>query len=273
MQITHVASAGTVGLSTIDFKLTDRYADVPENQAFQLETLLPMEGCVYPYRHVAPATEHPFHRAALGIAADAVVIGAFVSPLKLSRRCLALWREVLARIPRARLAFSPVDPALRAIYERLFAAAGIAPDRCAVPAAGTRRRREPGALRARRLRARPDAVRRRQRHARGARHGRAGGHAAGPAARRAHVVFDPRQSRRDRHGRDERHANTWTSRCGSPPTRRSCATCAARIRAGLAASPLTDMPAHTRALERAYLAALAARAPEVLADAGESVDG
>ena len=66
MQITHVASAGTVGLSTIDFKLTDAFADVPENQAFQIETLLPMDGCVYPYRHVAPASEHPFHRAALG---------------------------------------------------------------------------------------------------------------------------------------------------------------------------------------------------------------
>ncbi len=33
VQITHVASAGTVGLSTIDFKLTDAYADVPASQA------------------------------------------------------------------------------------------------------------------------------------------------------------------------------------------------------------------------------------------------
>ena len=47
----------------------------------------------------------------------------------------------------------------------------------------------------------------------------------------------------------------------------------ARIREGLRRSVLTDTVAHTRALERAYLAALAARAPEVLADAGESVDG
>src|SRR4030095_10001258 len=46
VQLTHVASAGTVGLAAIDFKLTDRFADVPENQPWQLETLLPMEGCV-----------------------------------------------------------------------------------------------------------------------------------------------------------------------------------------------------------------------------------
>jgi predicted O-linked N-acetylglucosamine transferase (SPINDLY family) len=125
VQLTHVASAGVVGLSTIDFKLTDRFADVAESQRTQLETLLPMEGCVYPYRHVEPAREHPFHRQATGFAPDAVVIGVFVNPLKLSRRCLALWCEILVRVPGAVLAVSPRSPERRAIYARLFSAAGI----------------------------------------------------------------------------------------------------------------------------------------------------
>jgi len=125
VQITHVASAGVVGLSAIDFKLTDTYADVPENQAFQIERLLPMRGCVYPYRHMEPAAKHPFHRASLNIAADATVVGAFVNALKLSRRCLSLWREVLERAPRAVLAISPLSPEAREVYARLFAAAGI----------------------------------------------------------------------------------------------------------------------------------------------------
>lgn len=129
VQVTHVASAGTIGMSTVDYKLTDRYADVPENRAFQIEAPLVMEGCVYPYRHVAPSVRHPFHRDALGIGADAVVIGAFVSGLKLSRRCLALWREVLERIPRARLAFSPVNPGARSLYLRLAGIAGIPAER------------------------------------------------------------------------------------------------------------------------------------------------
>ena len=170
----------------------------------------------------------------LAFAADAVVIGAFVSPLKLSRRCLALWRDVLARIPRARLAFSPVDPALRASYERLLAAAGIAHGPPAVPAAGAQRRREPGALRAGRFRARPDAIRRRQRHARGARHGRARRHAAGQAARRAHLVFDPRQPRRHRDGCRERHASTSTSRVRLATDAAFMRDVRAAIRAGLA---------------------------------------
>jgi len=123
--LTHVASAGTLGMRQIDYKLTDRFADVPENQEFMCEQLLAIEGCVYPYRHVAAATDAPFSRAGLGIAPDVFVIGAFVNPLKLSRRCLKLWRDVLDRIPRARLAFSPANPALRASYERLLAAGGI----------------------------------------------------------------------------------------------------------------------------------------------------
>jgi len=45
----------------------------------------------------------------------------------------------------------------------------------------------------------------------------------------------------------------------------------ASIRSGLDRSALTDMVAHTRALEQAYLRSLAAKAPHVLRDAGESV--
>jgi len=136
VQITHVASAGTVGLSAIDYKLTDRYADVPENQEFQIERLLAMDGCVFPFRHVAPAVRHPFDRRTLGLPADAIVIGAFVNPLKLSRRCLDLWRDVLARIPRAVLAFSPANPALRESYLRLAQATGIARERIVFLAQG-----------------------------------------------------------------------------------------------------------------------------------------
>jgi predicted O-linked N-acetylglucosamine transferase (SPINDLY family) len=136
VQITHVASAGTVGLSAIDFKLTDGHADIPASQAFQIETMLPMAGCVYPYRHVAPAAGHPFRREQLGVPAEAIVIGAFVGALKLSRRCLALWREVLERIPRSYLAFSPVDAAQRGLYRQIAAAAGISAERLVFVAQG-----------------------------------------------------------------------------------------------------------------------------------------
>ena len=129
VQITHIASCGTLGLKAVDYKLTDHFADLPENQEYMHETLLPMEGCVYPWRAVEPAPTHPFTRATLGIAPDVFVIGAFVSPLKLSRRCLGLWRDVLERVPRARIAFSPNNAAQRPLYVRIAAAAGIVADR------------------------------------------------------------------------------------------------------------------------------------------------
>ncbi|MGE5667452.1 MAG: tetratricopeptide repeat protein [Betaproteobacteria bacterium] len=131
VQITHVASAGTLAMSAVDFKLTDRYADVEGDPELRIEAQLPMEGCVYPYRHIAPSDEVQFTRPAAGIAGDAIVIGAFVTPLKLSQRCLALWREVLARVPKAVLAFSPIHPGLRGVFRGIAAVAGIDANRIA----------------------------------------------------------------------------------------------------------------------------------------------
>lgn len=269
VQITHVASAGVVGLRTIDFKLTDAYADLPGNQAGQLETLLPMGGCVYPYRHIAPAPVHPYHRDRLGIAADAFVIAAFVNPLKLSRRCLALWREVLERVPRALLAISPLSSGAGEAQLKLFGAAGIARERSIVLPAGR------------------DEAENQARY------------------RLVDMVLDPLPYggvngtlealdmgvpvvtlRGRRHG--ERSSYSILANLGVPHTvaddaveyvaiaarlagdREFLAEVKAAIRRGLAGSPLTDMDAHTRHLERAYVAALERGYPASLA---ESRDG
>jgi protein O-GlcNAc transferase len=129
VQITHVASAGTLAMSAIDFKLTDRYADTGHDEQMQIEPPLVMEGCVYPFRHIAPSAQPLFTRDALNVRGDAIVIGAFCTPLKLSQRCLALWRDVLARLPQALLAFSPLHPGLRGVFQGLAALAGIEPQR------------------------------------------------------------------------------------------------------------------------------------------------
>ncbi|MEO8485584.1 MAG: tetratricopeptide repeat protein [Betaproteobacteria bacterium] len=129
VQITHVASAGTLGLSTIDWKLTDAYADLPEAQETQVEPLLAMSGCVYPFRAIAPAESTTLTRRALRIPDDAVVIGAFVTPLKLSRRCLTLWKEIADKVPHARFAFSPLRVDFRDAFVRLMATVGIGGER------------------------------------------------------------------------------------------------------------------------------------------------
>lgn len=129
VQVTHIASAGAVGLDTVDFKLTDHFADTPENQEYQIETLLRMQGCVYPYRHIASAGEHGYSREALNISPDAIVLGVFYNILKLSPRCLHAWRIILERAPQALLAFSPMQDEAKTSYLRRLAAAGIDPAR------------------------------------------------------------------------------------------------------------------------------------------------
>ena len=125
IQITHVATAGTLAMSAIDFKLTDRYADVDDAPASGIESPLVMDGCVYPYRHIAPAEDAIYTRERLGVRADATLIGAFCTPLKLSQRCLMLWRDVLARIPSAVVVFSPIRASFQPVYTHICAVAGI----------------------------------------------------------------------------------------------------------------------------------------------------
>lgn len=125
VQITHIASAGAVGCDAIDFKLTDHFADVPDNQNYLIETLLPMQGCVYPYRHIHSAPDHGYDRSKLGLPANAVTLGAFVTLLKLSPRCLAVWRAVLERLPLARLVFSPFSAEAQPYYLKRISEAGI----------------------------------------------------------------------------------------------------------------------------------------------------
>jgi len=128
--ITHLGSHGPVGLQQVDFKLSDREVDLPDAERYQIERSLPLERCVLPVRRVAPAARGP-SREGLGVAPSAVVFGVFVSLLKLSPRCLALWRNILDRVPGAVLAFSPRRESERALYLRRLASFGIPAERVA----------------------------------------------------------------------------------------------------------------------------------------------
>ncbi|MEP7275559.1 MAG: tetratricopeptide repeat protein [Betaproteobacteria bacterium] len=125
---THLGHHGCLGLSAVDYKLTDAIADPPGNAAFQLEALLPLSVCVLPLSpYCAPPAR--WSRAELGIAADAVVLEAIVGVQKLSPRCLALWLRILHAAPRALLLFSPPRDDDGAALVRRLAAFGVPMDR------------------------------------------------------------------------------------------------------------------------------------------------
>jgi predicted O-linked N-acetylglucosamine transferase (SPINDLY family) len=86
---------------------------------------------VLPVRRVGPvsASTPAARRAELGVADSGIVFGAFVSLLKLSPRCLTLWRDILQRVPRSLLAFSPGNASEQSLYRRRVAGFGIDPAR------------------------------------------------------------------------------------------------------------------------------------------------
>jgi protein O-GlcNAc transferase len=127
VQLTHVASAGAVGLAAIDFKLTDAILDRPVNQEALIEKLLPMRGCVFPFRSLPRESLPSVSRFEIGLPPGAFVFGAFVQIQKLSPRLLSVWRELFRRLPRARLAFSPLSAGSVPAYERILDANGIDP--------------------------------------------------------------------------------------------------------------------------------------------------
>jgi predicted O-linked N-acetylglucosamine transferase (SPINDLY family) len=129
--VTHLGSHGAVGLQQVDFKLGDKHVDLPDAAQYQIEAPLSLEGCVLPLRRVAPAPAPSVTREQLGVGRDAFVFGTFVSLLKLSPRCLALWRTILARVPGSILAFSPRREANHALFLRRLASFGIGPSRVA----------------------------------------------------------------------------------------------------------------------------------------------
>jgi protein O-GlcNAc transferase len=121
--ITHVGAAGPIGLSAVDYKLTDSICDLPENQEYLIEKLLPMDGCCYPVPKY-PLPTQGLTKADLALEGK-VVIGAFYTYMKLSERCVKLWKRVLDEIPNGVLLFSPLDPKLKVAYENIMRAAEI----------------------------------------------------------------------------------------------------------------------------------------------------
>ena len=253
VQMTHVASAGTVGLSQIDWKLTDHRCDLPESQEFMIERLIAMDGCVYPYRHVdagadasvssraarhRTAMRRSSARSSIRSSCRAAVFACGVTCWSASRRRCSRSRRPIPRCARATCAsrMRPASHESRLLF---------------VPQ-GRNDEENQARYRDRRLRARHDAVRRGQRHHRGARHERARRHACRQAPRRAYErIRSSRASASARRSRI-RAASMWTSPSASRRTPRFATRSSATSPQASRKSPLTDMPSHTRNLEAAY---------------------
>jgi predicted O-linked N-acetylglucosamine transferase (SPINDLY family) len=130
VQLTWLGYPATTGLPTIDGRITDAVADPPgEADRLHTERLIRLDGgflCYRPYDNAGAVAPLPARGA------GHVTFGSFNNRAKLSPRTIALWAEIMGRVPDARLLLKATqfkDAGTRERCRDAFVAAGVAGER------------------------------------------------------------------------------------------------------------------------------------------------
>jgi protein O-GlcNAc transferase len=102
VQISYLGYPATTGLSRIGYRLTDARADPPGTERLHSEQLVPLPGGFLCYRPPGPARGGS-REPAPPSGANPITFGSFNDLSKMSDRLLAVWAQILAQVPGARL--------------------------------------------------------------------------------------------------------------------------------------------------------------------------
>ena len=138
VQMAWIAYPGTTGLPAIDYLLADAWQVPPGDERYYVERVLRM-----PHGYVCydPPADAPTPSPLPARKAGHVTFGCFNNPAKLNGRVVALWAEILRRVPGARLLlkFRGLDcPAVADRFRAAFRERGVDPKRIE-PAGGSPR--------------------------------------------------------------------------------------------------------------------------------------
>lgn len=131
VQLSYLGYPNTTGLDTMDYRLTDIWAD-PEGDGdeFHSETLWRMSRCFLCY---APPENTPEVSVRERSDSEPVVFGSFNGRVKISDACLSAWVHILQRVPNSRLVLKSItgteDEESRESLRQRFVVRGIAADR------------------------------------------------------------------------------------------------------------------------------------------------
>jgi predicted O-linked N-acetylglucosamine transferase (SPINDLY family) len=130
IQMTYLGYPNTTGLSTIQYRITDNWAD-PEGltDPWYTEKLLRLPR---PFLAFTPPEDAPLVEPAPASRGEPFTFGSFNAIHKLSDTTLDLWAAVLKRAPGSRLLLKTADFSDEGVMERyrsLFGARGIGPER------------------------------------------------------------------------------------------------------------------------------------------------
>jgi len=130
VQVTYLGYPGTSGLPVMDYRLTDTWLDPPgSTDALYAETLVRLPGGSLCFR---PPESGPVVRPARALEPGRVTFASFNNAAKVSPAAVALWSQVLAAVPDARLLLKSRSFGDRETVERLlalFARHGVAAER------------------------------------------------------------------------------------------------------------------------------------------------
>jgi protein O-GlcNAc transferase len=133
VQVTYLGYPNTTGLPTIDYRVTDALADPQgDSDNLHVETLVRLPGsflCYRPPERGESPPPRPFRRK------GHITFGSFNNFPKITPTCIALWAEVLSRVPASRLLIKThglQDPGLRALLMRQFNQAGVGNDQLSI---------------------------------------------------------------------------------------------------------------------------------------------
>lgn len=131
VQVTYLGYPSTTGLTAIDYRLTDRWADPPgAADEYSQEHLVRLPDCFHIYRPPtdrAPAVAPPPSKAGAPL-----TFGSFNNLMKVTPRVIAAWARILTGVPGSRLFLKAKQfesDVVKADVVAEFASHGIAEDR------------------------------------------------------------------------------------------------------------------------------------------------
>lgn len=127
--INWIGYTGTLGLCAVDYILADRHHIPPEAEPFYAEKVLRL-----PDGHMCfePPADAPEVSPLPALDRGFVTFGSFNNPGKVNAEVVAVWAEILQRVPNSRLVLKYRnfdDAATRAHFEKQFASFGVTADR------------------------------------------------------------------------------------------------------------------------------------------------
>jgi predicted O-linked N-acetylglucosamine transferase (SPINDLY family) len=124
VQVTYLGYAATTGLSAMDYRLTTAVVDPPGQEAYHSEALYRLPRSLWCYRPSAEAPE--VNRETPAARHGVITFGSMNNIAKVSPETVALWGEILRRLPGSRLVMTSVpEGSVRATLTERFAAVGV----------------------------------------------------------------------------------------------------------------------------------------------------